>query len=334
MNMNDSINNKEKRMNDNKSWVLSLPFYPKLLKRIRIIVFLHLTVKSKILEIIQHQRLNAIKKIIKAYRNFKLINKIKKEYIIHRLISERKKAIIKIQNRIRYYLIKLKLKKIIRKEKGSYTIICDRPNVAKISVKIFTDLYSLNQSMILPMNYCPIRKFFTLPIPKIKFVLAQQDNKKVRFIFIHNGNTFYDENKYEIIQFCGEKVHEINFSDYDSINNTKNIIKKFDEDIKDDLSYKMPQRQKSCKNECKEPFLNFTSDEESKNNSRKSSKDSDEIKRKKFERKRKKGKTCKSKKSNCFGIISILKERKERKRGKRSSTVKRRVNFGTVTIIG
>ena len=248
--MSDSIINKKNEIINKKNWVYSLPFFPDLLKRIKVIILIHLAIKNKLIKIIKNQRLNAVSKIITAYKKYKLINQIKKEYFIRKIISERKKAIIKIQNYVKYYLTKLKLKDIIRKEKGSYTIICNKSNVAKISLKIFTDYSDNDKSMILPMKYCPIRKLFILSIPKTKFILAQKDCKIVRFNFIYKGNMFFEEEQYKLVDFNGKKVHEINFSDYD--NNHDNLVYKkyysnIDEDIQG-LSYKSPKsptRQKS-----------------------------------------------------------------------------------------
>ena len=335
--MSDSIINKKNEITNKKNWVYSLPFFPDLLKRIKVIILIHLAIKNKLIKIIQNQRLNAVSKIITAYKNYKLINQIKKEYFIRKIISERKKAIIKIQNYVKYYLTKLKLKEIIRKEKGSYTIICNKSNVAKISLKIFTDYCDNDKSMILPMKYCPIRKYFILSIPKTKFILAQKDCKIVRFNFIYKGNMFFEEEQYKLVDFNGKKVHEINFSDYDNIHDNldyKKYYSNIDEDIQG-LSYKShksPTRQKSSTYN-KEPVLDFSSDEENERKSpRKVSKDSNGQKKQNFERSKNKGKTCKLKNPKYLKIISILKERNFDRR-KRSYNIsnEKRVKFGTVT---
>ena len=335
--MDEKIKTNEKDISKKYSWVYSLPFFPKLVKKIKIILLLYNAYKNKLIKLIRQQRINAINKIINAYKKYKIVNELKKEYFIRKIISERKNAIILIQRNIKYYLKKLKLKEIIRKDKGCYTIICNKCDVAKICVKIFTDYDNSDKNMILPMKYCPIRNYFFFPIPKTKFVLADKDNKIVHFYFIHNGNVFYDENQYKLIDFYGKKVHEINFSNYgknDKINKNnpinKNISINIDEEI-DGLSYKYLQRQKSSINN-KEHLLSFSSDDElEKKSSRKVSKDSNGCKKKKFQRRKSKGKTCKLKKPNCLKIISILKERNTEGR-KRSCTIHiKRVQFGTVT---
>ena len=332
--MDGKIKTNEKDIAKNYSWVYSLPFFPKLLQKVKILLLIYSAYKNKLIKLIQQQRLNAIKKIINAYKKHKLINEIKREYFLRKIISERKKAIILLQKKVRYYLLKLKLKDIIRKDKGCYTIICNKSNVCKISIKIFTDYNNSEKSIIIPMRYCPIRHYFYFPIPKTKFVLADKNNKIVHFHFIHNGNIFYDENQYKLIDFYGKKVHEINFSNYDNncncyTNNpinkiiSKSIIEEFE-----GLSYKF-QKQKSSINSKEISLLDFSSDEDDKMGSRKASKDSNGIKKHKFERKKNKLRTCKLKKPNCLKLISILKERNTGGR-KRSCTI-RRVRFGTVT---
>lgn len=338
--MSNCLINKENEIKEKYSWVYSLPFFPNLIKRIKTILLLHLAIKSKLIKMIKNQRINAVTKIITAYKKHKLINQIKKEYFIRKIISDRKNAIIKIQNNIKNYLNKLKLKEIIRKEKSTYTIICNKTNLAKISVKIFTDYYDNEKSMILPMKYCPIRKYFILQIPKTKFVLAKEDSKIVRFYFIYNGNMFFEEEQYKLVDFKGKKVHEVNFSNYDkNLYDNDNIYCNFkckkyynsiDEDIQG-LSYKSPTRQKSSLIN-KESLLHFSSDEENeKKNSRKTSKDSSGLRKHKFERNKSKGKTCKLKIPKYLKIVSILKERNYDRR-KRSCTInERHVKFGTVT---
>lgn len=317
--------NKKNEKEKDYSWVYSLPFFPKLLKRIKIILLIHLSNKSKLIKLIQKQRLNAISTIIKAYKKFKLINRIKKEYFLQKIISDRKKAIIKLQNYIKYFLLKLKLKKIIRKEKKSYTIICNKSNVTKIFIRIFTDYNDINKSMIFQMKYCPIRNYFVFPIPKTKFVSAEENKKIVRFIFLYRENIFFDEENYKLVDFKGKKVHEINFSDYDKIFFEKSKIN-IDEET-NGLSY-LRQKSSLFNNNYD---LDFSSDEEyKKKNSRKTTKDLNDTKKKKFERNKKKGKTCKLKKPTCLKIISILKERNY---GRRKTTMSdcRHVQFGTVS---
>ena len=331
--MKAKIKNNENTITKNNSWVYSLTFFPKLLKKTKILLLIYSAYKNKLIKLIQQQRLNAISKIINAYKKYKLINEIKREYFLRKIISERKKAILLIQKKVKYYLFKLKLKDIIRKDKSCYTIICNKSDVGKISIKIFTDYNNSDKSMIIPMKYCPIRHYFFSPIPKTKFVLADKDNKIVHFHFIVNGKIFFDENQYKLIDFYGKKVHEVNFSNYDKCytnipinkSNEKNIIEEFNE-----LSYKFPQRQNSSLNSKELTLLNFSSDEDfDKNDSRKVSKDSNGIKKPKFERNKSKGKTCKLKKPNCLKLISILKERNTG--GRKRSCIVKRVQFGTVT---
>ena len=313
----------------NYSWVYSLPFFQDLIKRIKVVLLLHSANKNKLIKLIQNQRINAVSKIVHAYKNFKFINQLKKEYFIRKIISDRKKAIIKIQKNLKYYIYKIKLKKALRKEKSSYTIICTKTNVAKISVKIFTDYKNNNNHKIIPMYFCPIRNYFILPIPKAKFVLAHKDNKIVRFNFIYDGNIFYQEEHYKLVDFKGQIVHEINFSTYDHDNDT---YKKSEININEDimgLSYKYPTRQKSSLNN-KDLVLDFSSDEEGNKNSRKTSKDSNGIKKQKFVRRKRKGKTCKLKNAGNIKILSILKERNVERRKRRHSVCERHVKFGTV----
>lgn len=330
--MSDSFKNQEINIINKTSWVYSLPFFPELIKRVKIILLIHLAIKNKLIKLIQGQRLNAISIIIRSYKHFKLINQLKKEYFIRKIISERKKAIIKLQNNIKYYLLKIKLKKILRKDKGSYTIICNKSNVGKIHVKIFTDYFDNNKSMIFKMKYCPIRKIFFLPIPKTKFVLAKKEYKIVRFLFLYDGNTFFEEELYKLVDFNGKQVHEINFSEYDEINNKININDTEDEDEMQGLSYKKSTEKPSNVYNDYTP-LSFSSDEEKeKKNSRKESKDSNEIKKQKFERVKKKGKTCKLRNPKYLKIISILKGKNfGRRKGSCPFDNERHVRFGTVT---
>ena len=330
--MDEKIKTNQNTTVKNYSWVYSLPFFPKLLQKIKVLLLIYSAYKNKLIKLIKQQRLNAITKIINAYKKYKLINEIKREYFLRKIISERKNAIILIQKKVKYYLLKLKLKDIIRKDQSCYTIICNKTNVGKMSIKIFTDYNNSDKSMIIPMRYCPIRNYFFFPIPKTKFVLADKDNKLVHFHFISNGKIIFDENQYKLIDFYGKKVHEINFSNYDHCNtnnpinkiNSKNIIEEFDQ-----LSYKF-KKQKSSINSKELSLLNFSSDEDlDKICSRKASKDSNGVKKQKFQRNKNKGKTCKLKKPNCLKLISILKERNTGGR-KRSCTI-RRVRFGTVT---
>ena len=316
-------------INKSKSWVYSLPFFSELLKRMKVILLLHLASKNKLIKLIQSQRLEAIKKIIRAYKNYKLINQIKKEFVVRKIIAERKKAIIKIQNNFKNYLRILKLKAILKKENKCYTIICcNKTNVTKISVKIFIDYQDMSKTMVLPMKYCPLRKYFVLQIPKTKFVLAEQNSKIVRFNFLYKGNTFFDEDQYSIIDFKGKRVHEINFSQYDKkkchlIN--KNFLNE------NTLSF-IKQKSHYIRNES---LLSFSSDDDNdKIGLRKFSKDSNGNGKPKFVRNKKKGKTCKLKNSNALKIISILKDGQiERQKRRRRCTLnpERHVKFGTVT---
>lgn len=330
--MSEIKKNKEINNSNCYSWVYSLQFFPDLIKRIKVILLIHSANKNKIIKLIQNQRINAASKIIRAYKNFKFINQLKQEYFIRKIISDRKKAIIKIVNNLKYYLNKLKLKKALRIEKSSYTIFCTKPNVAKISIKIFTDYNNIDNHKTILMNYCPITKYFICPIPKTKFVLAHKDSKIVRFHFIHDGNIFYQEEHYKLVDFKGQKVHEINFSMYDNVINTNNIYKKYNSNVDEDLkglSYKSSSRQKSTlfNNEL---VLDFSSDEDENKCSRKTSKDSNGQKKQKFIRGKRKGKTCKLKNTNSIKIISILKERNCERRKRRHSVCERHVQFGTV----
>ena len=316
-------------INNSKSWVYSLPFFSELLKRMKIILLLHLTSKNKLIKLIQTQRLEAIKKIIRAYKNYKLINKIKKEFVVRKILAERKKAIIKIQNNFKQYLRRLKLKTILKKENKCYTIICcNKTNVTKVSVKIFIDYQDTNKTMILPMQYCPLRKYFVLQIPKTKFVLADQNNKIVRFNFLYKGNIFFDEEQYSIVDFKGKRVHEINFSQFDE--RKCQLINKMN--LNENTLVFTKQKSHYIK---KESLLSFSSDDDNeKNGLRKKSKDSNGNIKPKFERNKKKGKTCKLKNSNFLKIISILKDSQiERQKRRRRCTLnpERHVQFGTVT---
>jgi hypothetical protein len=105
--MAEIIKNNQPSLNESHSWVLSLPFFPELLKRIKIILLIHLTNKKNLFRSIRNQRINAVNKIIRAYKNFKLINQIKREYFLRKIISDRKKSIIKIQRQVKYYLNRL-----------------------------------------------------------------------------------------------------------------------------------------------------------------------------------------------------------------------------------
>ena len=259
--MSECLQNRENNIKNNNSWIYSLPFFPELLKRVKIILLIHLAIKNKLIKLIQSQRKNAITLISRSYKNYKFINQVKKEYFIRKIISDRKKAIIKLQKNIKYYLLKIKLKKILRKDKGSYTIICNKSNVGKIHLKIFTDFFDNNKSMIFKMKYCPIRKLFFFPIPKTKFVLAKKDCKIVRFIFLYDGNIFFEEELYKIVDFNGKQVHEINFSKYDEIINENNINDKGNGDEILGLSYKKSSEQKSNILNDYTP-LSFSSDEE------------------------------------------------------------------------
>ena len=341
--MNENLKNTEITLNEkyiknNYSWVYSLPFFPKLLKRVKIISSIHMTNKNKLIKIIQKQRLDAIRKIIKAYRKFKLINQIKTEYIIRKVISERKNAIIKIQRNFKYFLKRSKVKQIIKKEKKCYIIVCNKTNVTKISIKFFTDYKNVDKTMVLPMQYCPIRKYFILRIPKTKFVLANKDNKIVHFNFLYNGNIFFDEDQYKIVNFNGKKVHEINFSKYDEINQSNNYQNKNNEENllqqKNKLSYNLVSRHKSSYINT-ENLLDFSSDDEveEKNKIRKLSKDSNGLKKPKYFRHKKKGKTLKLKSLGFLKIISILKDSNIDRKKRRKSTInpERHVKFGTVT---
>lgn len=329
--MSQCLQNNENNVIKKNSWVYSLPFFPELIKRVKIILLIHLAIKKQLIKLIQSQRLNAISIIIRSYKHFKLINQLKKEYFIRKIISDRKNAIIKLQNNIKYYLIKIKLKKILRKDKGSYTIIYNKSNVGKIHVKIFTDYLDNTKSMIFKMKYCPIRKIFFFPIPKTKFVLAKKDCKIVRFVFLYDGNIFFEEELYKLVDFNGKQVHEINFSKYDEIINENNITNIGEEDEMQGLSYKKSTEQKSNVYNDYTP-LSFSSDDENEKNSRKESKDSNEIKMKKFERAKRKGKTCKLRNPKYLKIISILKGRNfERRKGSCPFDNGRHVQFGTVT---
>ena len=324
--VNNTINN---NINKNKSWVYSLPFFSELLKRMKVILCLHLAYKNKLIKLIQNQRLEAIKKIIRAYKNYKLINQIKKEFVVRKIIAERKKAIIKIQNNFKHYLRRLKLKAILKKENKCYTIICcNKPNVTKISVKIFIDYQDISKTIILPMQYCSLRKYFVLQIPKTKFVLADRNNKIVRFNFLYKGNIFFDEEQYSIVDFKGKRVHEINFSQYDE--KKCHLLNKKSSNENTLLFIKQKSHHIG-----KESLLSFSSDDENeKNGFRKKSKDSNGNGKPKFERNKKKGKTCKLKNSNALKIISILKDSQiERQKRRRRCTLnpERHVKFGTVT---
>ena len=158
--MDENIKNKENIKKKDYSWIYTLPFFPKLVKKIKIILLLYNEYKNKLIKLIQQQRINAINKIFNSYKKYKLVNALKKEYFIRKVISERKNAIILIQRNLKYYFHKLKLKEIIRKDKGCYTIICNKCDAAKICIKIFTDYDNSDKNMILPMKYCPIRNYF------------------------------------------------------------------------------------------------------------------------------------------------------------------------------
>ena len=92
--MSECFQNKENNIKDKNSWIYSLPFFPELLKRVKIILLIHLATKNKLIKLIQNQRLNSISIIKRAYKHFKLINQLKKEYFIRKIISDRKKAIL------------------------------------------------------------------------------------------------------------------------------------------------------------------------------------------------------------------------------------------------
>ena len=327
----------------NLSWVYNLPFLSELIKRVKIILLLHITNKHKLLQIIRNQRLNAATRIISSYKKYKYFNQIKKEYFIRKLISERKKAIIKIQRNARYYLMRLKIKKIIRKENGCYSIFCDKINATRISVKIFTNYNNNEENMIFPMKYCPIRKYFIFLIPKTKFILAKKDMKIIRFYFIYNGNSFFFDEQYKLVNFKGKIVHEINFSQYDNLINEineKNCHKKSDKVEKKGSSCKTDnfnsKRQKSTLfNKESISILNFSSDEEDEKLNTKGSKEVSEQKKEKFERKKKKGKSCQVIDSAKLKIVSILKNRNSEGRKKRRGSCltydEPHVKFGTVT---
>ena len=330
--MTEPLKDISSSINDNYSWVDSLPFFPELLKRIKIILIIILTNRHHLIKSIRDQRKNAITKIIRYYQNFKLINKLKKEFLIRKIIEERKKSIIKIQRHVKYFLNKILLKKIIRKEKGRYIIVCHKSNVLTLSIRLFTDYKDNSKSKIYPMTYCPFRKYYVFGIPKTKFILADKNKKIVNFNFIYNGNNFF-EDYYKIVDFYGKKVHTINFSQIDKNIEEKNC-KKFCV-INDNINslYLNIKKQQSYSN-TKDTFLNFSSDEEEeKKTSRKTSKDLNGNKKQKFYRKKKKDKTYNLKSSNLLKLKPILKDKNlVRRNGKRScSIIERHVQFGTVT---
>ena len=338
--MAELLNKKQLSINENYSWVYSLPFFPQLIKRIKIILLIHLTNRHYLIKSIRSQRINAANKIIRAYKNFILINQMKREFFIRKIISDRKNSIIKIQRYIKYYFNRKLLKSIIRKEKGCYTIICNKSNVAKISIKIFTDYKDSDKSTICPMRFCPFRNIFFFPIPKTKFILADKNNKIVNFNFIYKGNIFFDD-YYKIKDFNGKKVHTVNFSEFDIIEE-KNFSKKIENDFKNDDCYNLSHKTKRYKsssviknnNNNNNNIIDFSSDEEEENKrSRKASKDLLDVKKKKYDRGKKKGRTCKIKNPCLLGLTSILKERNcDRKYRKRRYTIgERHVQFGTVT---
>lgn len=320
--------------NDTYSWVHSLPFFPELLKRIKIILIIILVNRHHLIKSIKDQRKNAIKKIIRCYQNYKLINKLKKEFLIRKIIEDRKQSIIKIQRYFKYFLNKKLLKKIIRKEKGRYIIICHKSNVLTLSIKLFTDYKDNSKSEIYPMRYCPFRKYYVFGIPKTKFILADKEKKIVNFNFIYKGNIFFEDH-YKIVDFNGKKVHTTNFSHIDKNIAESNFIKFCKSTVIDDnnsLCLKV-KKQQSCLIK-KDMVLDFSSDEEEeKKTSRKTSKDLNGNKKQKFVRKKKKGKTYNLKSSKVFKFPSILKDKNIiRKNARRScSIIERHVQFGTVT---
>ena len=94
--MDENIKNKENIKKKDYSWIYTLPFFPKLVKKIKIILLLYNEYKNKLIKLIQQQRINAINKIFNSYKKYKLVNALKKEYFIRKVISERKNAKFKI----------------------------------------------------------------------------------------------------------------------------------------------------------------------------------------------------------------------------------------------
>ena len=84
--MDGKIKTNEKDIAKNYSWVYSLPFFPKLLQKVKILLLIYSAYKNKLIKLIQQQRLNALKKIINAYKKHKLINEIKREYFLRKII--------------------------------------------------------------------------------------------------------------------------------------------------------------------------------------------------------------------------------------------------------
>ena len=139
--------------------------------------------------------------------------------MINQIRNQMISSIEVIKRNINYYILRKKIKSLIKKQKTHYTVYSSIKNVTSVYIKIYVDYIKLEKYKIFRMNYCPIRKTFYINIPKSKFL---KSNKTIRFNFIINGNKVIDKS-YIQKSYNGEYVNEYDFIEYDkrikSLNN-------------------------------------------------------------------------------------------------------------------
>ena len=178
------------------------------------------SIKSKIEELKKHKaflinavlekRKKAALKIECFFERLKSLRKIRDYYLIQKIIMNRREAAIKIQRQLRYFILSKKIHILNLKISNCYQICCSISNVTKIDIKIFLSSKNFDKYTIVSLKFCPLRKFFVLDFPKIKF----NKNKICYFNFIINGNTVIDSS-YESVYKNDTFVNVIDFSKVD-----------------------------------------------------------------------------------------------------------------------
>jgi hypothetical protein len=129
--------------------------------------------------IIIHEILKERKKsLLKILNFFTYILKLKflKMLLINQILEERKKNAIRIQRCFKFCMKRRMIREIKEKEENNFTIACSIKHVKHLELKVYlTD----NEYKIFPFHFCKLRDIFVLYIPR---TICKNSVFKVNFI--------------------------------------------------------------------------------------------------------------------------------------------------------
>ena len=173
---------------------------------------------------------------IESIYNKKDLLTLKQKILIYRIKKLRNDSALKIQNMWEKYKLRLFTHKLAHKVKGCYTIYPERKDALTMYIKIFYNELKKEEYKIIPLDFCPIRKYYVKDIPKNKFYTSK---KIMYFNFIRNNEIFFDD-KYEKVLYLNQYVHKVDFSEYDKrqklLDETIYTIKKNFNNINNNIS--------------------------------------------------------------------------------------------------